>query len=73
VHQGWPVAVETTQGTVRPQIAQSMIFQGRQLPHSGPLAARVATRLRRPQATQSSRLAGSLTRSYGQFGRLFRI
>ena len=68
VHQGWPVAVETVQGTVRPQIAQSMIFQGRQLPHSGPSAVRVATRLRRRQATQSSRLAGSLTRQFGHNG-----
>ena len=47
VHQGWPVAVETVQGTVRPRSRSRMIFQGRQLPHSGPSAVRVATRLRR--------------------------
>jgi hypothetical protein len=67
-HQGWPVAVETTQGTVRPQIAQSIVFQGRQLPQSSSPAVRVATRLRRPQATQSSRLAGSPTKQLGHNG-----
>jgi hypothetical protein len=67
-HQGWPVAVEITQGTVRPQIAQFMVLQGRQAPQSGPSAVRVATRLRRPQAEHSSRLAGSLTRQSGHNG-----
>lgn len=36
VHEGWPVAVETTQGSRRPQIPQSMIVRGWQPPQSGP-------------------------------------
>ncbi|WP_245206812.1 hypothetical protein [Rhodococcus erythropolis] len=60
--------METTQGTVRPQIAQSIRFQGRQLPQSGPSALWVATRLRLPQATHSSRLTGSLTKQLGHKG-----
>jgi hypothetical protein len=62
VHQGVPVTLEIMHGAVRPQIVQFMTWRGLQLPQTGPSRVRVATRCRRPQREQSSRLDGSLIR-----------
>ena len=67
-HQGWPVTLEIMPGAVRPQTAQVSTWRGLQLPQTGPSGVRTATRCRRPQRTQSSRLSGSLIRQYGHSG-----
>ena len=69
-HRGWPVTLETVQGTaVRPQLLQVRMPRGLQVAQTGPSGMRVLTCLRRRQRTQSSRLTGSLTRQYGHNGR----
>jgi hypothetical protein len=63
------VAREISHGPDRPQIPQVSLGRGRQLWHHGPSAVRAATRRRRRQPTQSSRLVGSLDRQFGHSGR----
>jgi hypothetical protein len=69
VHQGSPMVLDTTQGAVRPQMAQVSVFHRRQLPHWGPADVRVLTGRRRPQSTQVSWLPGSVIRQCGHNGR----
>ena len=68
-HQGFPVSREVPLGRCCPQIEHSAIGSGGHLGQSGPCGLRVFTVRRRPQFTQTSRLAGALTRQFGQIGR----
>jgi len=52
---------EIPHGTLSAQIEQTMTGNGGQVAHSGPFGLRVLTGRRRPQLTQVSKLAGSLT------------
>ena len=68
-HHGFPVSREVPLGWCCPQIEHSAIGSGGQLGQSGPCGLRVFTVRQRPQFTQTSRLAGALTRQFGQIGR----
>ena len=69
-HRGLPVTLETWHGACFWQMWQVRTCRGRQVSHSGPSAARVLIRRRRPQVTQASWLAGSVTRQFEHSGRL---
>ena len=67
-HHGSPVSREVPQGRCSPQTEQVSAGSGGQPGHSGPCGLRVFTTRRRPQFTQTSRLAGSLTRQFAHTG-----
>jgi hypothetical protein len=67
-HHGCPVAREISPGAFCPQMLHSTIWRGRHETHQTAAPSRAATGRRRPQPAHSSRLAGSLTRQFGQSG-----
>jgi hypothetical protein len=68
-HHDSPVSRETPHGRNSWQIEHSRVGSGGQEGQSGPSGVRVFTTRQRPQFTQSSRLAGALTRQFGQIAR----
>ena len=67
-HHGSPVSREVPHGRPWPQTEHSSVGRGWQAGQSGPSGLRVFTGRRRPQFTQTSRLAGSVIMQFAQTG-----